>query len=84
MSRGGCGNTAAVILGLLAGLLVWGVVLGTQVRHHEPGLWTTRFQRIMDCGLDYNGPPFTNGSVNLWLTCGDEDRSWRLWPPGKE
>jgi hypothetical protein len=50
------------------------------LHRHEQGLWTLRFQRVLDCGLDYSGPPYTSGSHNVWLTCGAEDRSWRLWP----
>jgi hypothetical protein len=73
-----------VLLGLISGLLVSGLMLGAQVRRHERGLWTVRFGRVLDCGMDYNGPPFTDGSVNVWLTCGAEDRSWRLWPPGPQ
>ena len=84
MSREGCGVVAAGLLGLATGLQLGGLVLGAQVRRHEQGLWTVRFQRVLDCGLDYNGPPYTSGSVNVWLTCGTEDRSWRLWPPGGE
>jgi hypothetical protein len=84
MARSGCAHATAVLLGFIAGLIVCGLVLGAQVRRHERGLWTVRFRRVLDCGLDYNGPPFTSGSVNLWLTCGSEDRSWRLWPLGQE
>jgi hypothetical protein len=82
MSREGCGVVAAGMLGLVTGMLVCGLVLGLQLHRHERGLWTLRFQRIFDCGLDYNGPPYTNGSVNVWLTCGVDERSWQLWPPG--
>ena len=82
MSQEGCGVVAAVMLGFAAGMLLCGLVLGVQLRRHEQGLWTVRFQRILDCGLDYSAPPYTGGSVNMWLTCGDEDRSWRLWPVG--
>ncbi len=65
-------------------LLVCALLLGARLQRHEAGLWTLRFRRIFDCGLDYNGPPYTTGgSVNVWLTCG-EDSSWRLWPPGAE
>jgi hypothetical protein len=84
MSRSGCGSATAVLLGLIAGLLACGLVLGAQVRRYERGLWTVRFRRVLDCGLDYSSPPFTSGSVNVWLTCGNEDQSWRLWPPGQE
>jgi hypothetical protein len=80
MSREGYGGVAAILLGFATGMLLCAVVLGTQLRHHEQGLWTVRFQRVLECGLDYSGPPYTSGSVNVWLTCGDEDRSWRLWP----
>jgi hypothetical protein len=83
MSRTGCGAVAAALLGFAAGVLLCALVLGVQLQRHERGLWTLRFQRIFDCGLDYNGPPYTGGSVNVWLTCG-EDRSWRLWPLGAE
>lgn len=68
----------AVLLGLLVGLLMWSVALGAHVRRHEPGLWTVRFDNVIACGLDYNGPPFTERSV-LWLTCGEAD-GWQLWP----
>src|SRR5512133_2790073 len=71
---------SAVVLGIAAGLLLWSLVLGIQVRRHEPGLWTVRVQRVIDCGLDYNGPPWTGQGVVLWLTCG-EDQGWKLWPP---
>ena len=80
MSREGCGGVAAILLGFATGMLLCAVVLGAQLRRHEQGLWTVRFQRVLDCGLDYSGPPYTGRSVNVWLTCGDEDRSWRLWP----
>jgi hypothetical protein len=80
MSGRRCGVIAAGALGLVAGMLVCALLLGMQVNRHERGLWTLRFQRVLDCGLDYSGPPYTNGSINLWLTCGAEDQSWRLWP----
>ncbi len=70
----------AVLLGVLLGAALWGLALGVQVRRHEPGLWTVRFQRLLDCGFDYNGAPFTTGSTTLWLTCGGEDNSLQLWP----
>ncbi len=82
MSRESCGGAAASLLGFATGMLLCALALGAQVHRYEQGLWTLRFQRILDCGLDYNGPPYTTGSVNVWLTCGPEDRSWRLWPPG--
>jgi len=75
------GDVVATLLGVIAGLLVVGAILGAQVRRHEPGLWTLRFARVLDCGADYNGPPFTSGSIAVWLTCGPEDRGWQLWPP---
>lgn len=84
MSRESCGVVAAALLGFTAGLLVCILLLGVRVDRHEPGLWTVRFRRILGCGLDYNGPPYTSGPVNVWLTCGDEDRSWRVWPVGGE
>ena len=71
----------ATLAGLLAGLLLWGLALGVQIRQHEPGLWTLRAQRIIVCGLDYNGPPYA-AQRTLWLSCGEAD-SWRLWPPGR-
>lgn len=80
MSREGCGAEAAGLLGLAAGALLVALLLGAQMHRHEQGLWTLRFQRVLDCGLDYSGPPYTSGSYNVWLTCGAEDRSWRLWP----
>ena len=68
------------LLGVTLGLLFWILVLGIGVRQHQPGLWTLRVQRVVDCGLDYNGPPFTKAGVVLWLTCGEE-QGWKLWPP---
>jgi hypothetical protein len=62
---------AGLAIGLLAGLLLWALVLGLRVAHHGPGLWTLRFERVIECGLDYNGPPYTDG-IRLWLTCGEE------------
>lgn len=59
-----------VVLGLLIGLLLWVLVLGMQVRNHGPGLWSLRFERVIGCGLDYNGPPYREG-IKLWLTCGE-------------
>jgi hypothetical protein len=73
-----------VLLGILTGLVIVGLGLGVQMRRYEPGLWTLRFQRVLACGVDYNGPPYTNGAVDVWLTCGGEDRSWRLWPPSRD
>ena len=72
---------SAILCGALAGLLLWGLMLGAEVRRHDPGLWTLRFQRVLACGLDYNGPPYTP-HVTLWLSCGEAD-GWRLWPPGR-
>jgi hypothetical protein len=68
------------LLGVVTGMLFWVLVLGARVQQHQPGLWTLRVQRIVDCGLDYNGPPYTKGDSVLWLTCG-EDQGWKLWPP---
>lgn len=79
MSNSRVAPFAAGFLGVLAGLLVWGLLLGAQVREHDPGLWTLRFRRVLTCGLDYNGPPYSP-QVTLWLTCGEAD-GWRLWPP---
>jgi hypothetical protein len=70
---------AATALGVLAGLLLWAVALGASVRRHEPGLWTVRFAHVIECGLDYNGPPFSAGPT-LWLSCSESD-GWQLWPP---
>ncbi len=70
-----------LFLGLALGLLLWTLALGVQVRQHQPGLWTMRVQRVVSCGLDYNGPPFTHGDHRLWLNCGGEDQGWQLWPP---
>jgi len=70
---------SAIFVGILLGLALWGLILGMEVRRHEPGLWTARFHRVLDCGLDYSGPPFTAGS-SLWLTCGSDDNSLQLWP----
>lgn len=70
---------AAILLGALTGLLLWGPILGAHVHQQEPGLWALRFDRVLACGLDYNGPPYT-AQVTLWLTCG-EANGWRLWPP---
>lgn len=64
-------QTATVIVGILAGLLLWVLALGVQVQNHGPGLWSLRFQRVMACGLDYNGPPFRD-TIRVWLTCGNE------------
>jgi len=71
----------AGLVGLLLGLLIWGLLLGATVRRHEPGLWTLRFQRVLACGVDYNGPPYA-AQVTIWLSC-SEAQAWRLWPPGK-
>lgn len=68
----------AILCGVLVGLALWGLALGAQIRRHDPGLWTLRFQRVLACGLDYNGPPYT-AQVTLWLSCG-ETGGWRLWP----
>lgn len=81
MDRRGFADLVGALLGVLLAVLVVGLVLGAQVRRHEPGLWTLRFQRILDCGLDYNGPPFTERGRALWLTCGSDDAGWQLWPP---
>jgi hypothetical protein len=70
---------SAACLGILAGLLLWGIALGVRLYRHEPGLWAIRFDHIITCGLDYNGPPFS-ASPALWLTCGETD-GWQLWPP---
>lgn len=67
-----------VCAGFVVGLLLWGLLLGAQVHRTGPGLWVVRFQRVLGCGLDYNGPPYTAQPV-LWLTCGEES-GWRLWP----
>ncbi len=72
-------SLSGALLGLAAGLLLWALVLGVQVRQHQPGLWTLRVQRVVGCGLDYNGPPWTKQGFVVWLSCG-EDRGWRLWP----
>jgi hypothetical protein len=70
----------AIILGFLAGCVLWAILLTVQVQRHAPGLWTVRVQRILDCGLDYNGPAYTHSGVRLWLTCGSEDTGWQLFP----
>ena len=67
--------------GFAAGLLLWALTLGAQAHRYEPGLWTVRFARGLDCGLDYNGPPFSDEGRSLWLTCGAEDSGWQIWPP---
>jgi hypothetical protein len=67
------------LAGLAAGLLLWALILGIQLRPHEPGLWTLRAQRVISCGLDYNGPPYTS-NVKVWLAC-SEDSGWLIWPP---
>jgi hypothetical protein len=78
-------DLAGILLGVLAAVLILAFALGMQISRHEPGLWTMRAQRVVNCGLDYNGPPFTApGSVTLWLTCGSDDQGWRLWPPGQD
>ncbi len=74
-------TAGAVLLGLLAGCLLWYLLLGVQVQRHAPGLWTVRVQRILDCGLDYNGPAFTHAGTRLYLTCGPEDSGWQLEIP---
>ncbi len=74
-----CSVIGAGLVGLLVGLLIWGVLLGATVRQHDPGLWTLRFRRVLACGLDYNGPPYTP-QVTIWLSCGEAE-AWRLWPP---
>ena len=71
----------AVLLGACIGLALWGALLGVQVRRHEPGLWTVRCQRIIACGLDYNGPPWS-AHVGVWLSCSEND-GWQLWPPSR-
>ena len=76
----GLRKTSGVAAGLLLGALVWGLILGIQVQRYEPGLWTLRVQCIVNCGLDYNGPPFRQQGEVLWLTCGSDDNSWQLWP----
>lgn len=81
MIRNAITRLTAVLAGLLVGLLFWGLMLGAQVRRHEPGLWTVRFQRVLRCGVDYNGPPFREQGMAIWLTCGGEDRGWQIWPP---
>lgn len=79
MIRQRWGSIGAGLIGLLVGLLIWGALLGITVRRYEPGLWILRFQRVIACELDYNGPPF-RPQVILWLSCGETD-SWQLWPP---
>jgi hypothetical protein len=71
------------VLGVITGLLLWGVMLGVNMHRQQPGLWTMRPQRIVACGLDYNGPPWTKSGIVLWLTCDSEDLGWRIWPPGR-
>jgi len=75
-------TTSWLIAGFLVGLAFVALAFGVQVRRHDPGLWTVRFARGLDCGLDYNGPPFSEAGRSLWLTCGAEDAGWQLWPPG--
>lgn len=79
MFRPGFIEFTASLVGLLVGLLLWGLALGAQIYQPEAGLWALRFQRVLACGLDYNGPPYME-QMTLWLTCG-ETESWRLWPP---
>lgn len=69
----------AGLFGVSAGLLLWALVLGAHIHRQEPGLWALRFQRVLACGLDYNGPPYRD-QMTLWLTCG-EQAGWRVWPP---
>lgn len=83
MDRRSFADLMGSVFGVLAALLLLGLILGAQVRRHEPGLWTLRFQRILDCGVDYNGPPYTMGDINIWVTCGGDDGGWQLWPPAK-
>ena len=73
-------GTAGIILGVVAGLILWGLLLGIQAQRFEPGLWSVRARRIVGCTLDYNGPPYTGGAHRLWLTCGADDPGWQLWP----
>jgi hypothetical protein len=61
----------AAVLGAIAGIVLWLFLLGVTVRNHGPGLWTLRFERVIVCGLDYNGPPYTD-TIRLWLTCGPQ------------
>jgi hypothetical protein len=77
--RAGLG--AAFLLGLLMGGLLWAGVLGAHAQRHAAGLWTLRFERGLDCGIDYNGPPFTSDRRTLWLFCGEDDTSRQIWPP---
>lgn len=72
---------SAILCGVLVGLILWGLALGAQIRRHDPGLWTLRFQRVLACGLDYNGPPYAP-QITLWLSCSEAD-GWQLWPLGK-
>lgn len=65
-------------LGFLTGLLIWSLLLGLRIHRYEPGLWTVRFDRVIGCGLDYNGPPYAQPAT-LWLTCGEAE-GWQLWP----
>ncbi len=69
-----------VIAGFLFGIILWAAILGVQVHREQPGLWTARAARIVNCGVDYSGPPFNPDTRTLWLTCGGEDQSVRLWP----
>lgn len=69
------------LIGLILGLLLWGLILDVQIRRFEPGLWAVRAQQVIHCGLDYNGPPFTARGRSLWLTCGGEESGLQIWPP---
>lgn len=81
MVRRRLATCTGILTGLLIGLLLWGLQLGAHVNRHDPGLWTLRFRHVLDCGLDYNGPPYAEHAA-LWLTCGERD-GWRLWPLGQ-
>ncbi len=74
---------SGILLGLLAGCVLWFLLLGVHVQQHAPGLWTVRVQRVLTCGLDYNGPAYTHAGPRLWLTCGGEDTGWQIWPPAR-
>lgn len=63
------GAAGGVLLGILAGLLLWAALLGFELQRNEAGLWSLRAQRILGCSLDYRSPGLIKGALGLSLTC---------------